>query len=251
MRAGPDPEDPVAFAGDPRAATVIFARCMARYTGRIDAELELGDRILMILHSGAVLLYAIGDGIKPKNWMPKDSQIAERSDDRIVFVSPDGGERLEIYIQNLWLEQQCVGTLHGRLVKLGDERQMADLLAHRLDLIAPQLELIGREYRTDVGPIDMLCYSHEHFQPVVVEIKRIRSSIGSEVIYQLLRYIHALPLQKQWANSKPRGVLVAHSISKPARELLRRHEMDFVRLSYENVVEDWPDDLPPIRQLLG
>jgi RecB family endonuclease NucS len=250
MHAGPDPEDPIAFAGDPRAATVMFVRCMARYQGRIDAELELGDRLLMILHSGAVLLYAIGDGIKPKNWMPPGSFISHRDDDSITFVSPKGDESLEIFIDQMWFEKQCVGTLHGRLVKLGSERELSDLLTWRLDMIEPDLDLLGREWRTDVGPIDILCFSRRDFNPVAVEVKRIRSSIGSEVIYQLLRYMHALKTEEKWRHTEPRGVLVAHSISKPAQELLKRNNMSFVRLSYDDVIADWPAHLPPVEEIV-
>jgi RecB family endonuclease NucS len=228
----------------------MFVRCMARYTGRIDAELELGDRILMILHSGAVLLYAIGDGIKPKNWMPPGSYIASRDEDTIVFSSPKGDERLEIFVDQMWFDQRCVGTLHGRLVKLGSERELSDLLAWRLDMVEPGLEMVGREYRTEVGPIDMLCFSRRDHNPVAIEVKRIRSSIGSEVIYQLLRYLHALEQMPQWQGTTPRGILVAHSISRPALELLRRNDMQFVRLSYDDVIADWPQSLPPIEQIL-
>lgn len=251
MHAGPDPLDPEAFAGDPRTSTLMFVRCLARYQGRIDAELELGDRIIVVLDSGVVLLFAMNKGTKPQNWMPEGSTITHRDDELIVFESASGEERLEIYVQQIWMEQQCVGTLHGKLVKLGSERELSDLLTYRMDLVEPGLEVIEREFKTDVGPIDILCYSHQDYVPVAIEVKRIRSSIGSEVIYQLLRYMHALKEQEMWEDTEPRGILVAHSISRSAKALIDKNNMRFVRLSYEDVVEDWPDDLPPVEQILG
>lgn len=210
---------------------VIFARCIVRYTGRIDAELELGDRLIVIKDDGAVLIHATS-GLLPKNWMPAGSALTQEPGlIRVEF--PKRGELLEIFVIEVHHDSDHVGQLHGRLVKLGSEREFSDRLAQDLERVEAGLALVGREYRTRVGPIDLMC-TDAAGGPVVIEVKRARA-VGVEVAYQLLRYLHAVGNDERWVGRPARGILVAPGLSRPLSAALTEHRLGFVRLSYEKL----------------
>lgn len=216
-----------------RAMRVIFARCIVRYTGRIDAELELGDRLIVVKDDGAVLIHATS-GLQPKNWMPAGSDLVEEPGlIRVEFPRRD--ERLEIYLIQVHSDSDHVGELSGRLVKLGSEREFSDLLAVHLGRVEENLTLVGREYRTRVGPVDLMTVDADGC-PVVIEVKRARA-VGVEVAYQLLRYLHAVGQEERWEGRPARGILVAPGLSRPLTAALAEHQLGFVRLSFEKLTE--------------
>lgn len=212
---------------------VIFARCNAVYRGRIDAELELSDMLLIRKDDGAVILHATS-GLREKNWMPSGSTW-EESPGLIVSEFPKRGERLEIYIDTIYSDNEHRGELAGKLVRIGGEREMADILSMKLKLVESGLMLIAREARTPVGPIDILC-ADKRGNPVAIELKRGSTGVGPEVAYQLLRYIHALEAMPEWQGKTPRGILVAPSLRRGMKELLDERGLGFVRLTYQDVV---------------
>lgn len=213
---------------------VIFARCSVTYSGRVDAELELSDVLLIRKDDGAVIIHATA-GLKEKNWMPSGSSW-EESPGLIVSEFPKRGERLEIYLDTVYSDTEHQGELSGKLIRIGGEREMADILSMKLHLIAPGLSLVAREARTPVGPIDILCVDKKG-NPVAVELKRGASGVGPEVAYQLLRYIHALEVMPEWQGKTPRGILVAPSLRRGMKELLDERGLSFVRLTYQDVVD--------------
>lgn len=211
---------------------VIFARCIVRYTGRIDAELELGDRLIVRKDDGALIIHATS-GLLPKNWMPAGSTFTQEPG-LIRVEYPRRDERLEIYLIQVHHDSEHIGELNGRLVKLGSEREFSDLLATQLDRVDPTLTMVGREYRTSVGPIDLMTVDRDG-HPVVIEVKRARA-VGVEVAYQLLRYLHAVAHDPRWEGREPRGILVAPGLSRPLTAALAEHQVRFVRLSYEKLI---------------
>lgn len=226
---------------DSRGAQVFYIRCSIRYSGRIDAELELGDRIFIVFHDGAAIVHALGDGVKPKNWMPSGTQWKDLGDTtKNIWVGEHQGrsEKLEIYVEDVWNDMQCFGTMHGRLIKLGSEREMSDLIADDLDLIELDLQLVEREYRTPVGPIDILAVDRKG-NPVALEVKRARVT-GVEVPYQLLRYLDSLRSDPRWADTEPRGHIVAPGIGRVCRAETDRMGLGFIRLDYANLISNSP-----------
>lgn len=72
---------------------VIFARCRVIYSGRIDAELEIGDRLIIRKDDGAVIVHS-HEGLKEKNWMPSGSTWHEEPG-MVLCEHPPRGERME------------------------------------------------------------------------------------------------------------------------------------------------------------
>ena len=92
------------------------------------------------------------------------------------------------------------------------ERILEDYLEKNIHLLEDGLELIGRQYRTITGPIDLLCRDKAG-AIVVVELKKGRAS--DRVIGQLLRYIgHVRTNEVDYEGQEVRGIIVSKTVDK-------------------------------------
>ena len=146
------------------------------------------------------------------------------------------GETLEIFIDEIYCEQEGPAGFTGELRKMGAEREFSDLIAGHLDRLGPpgSLELIAREWRTPAGPVDLLLRDTASGAPVVVEVKRNRISWGDA--YQLRRYADALRSMPEWEQHVPQGILVAPVLAKNAKPLIDADpDLRYVRLAYRDL----------------
>lgn len=214
---------------------VLFLRCHILYCGRIDAELELGDRLIIVKAGGELVVHA-ASGLNPRNWMPRGSVVEEERSDYMRVTHRRRGEMLEIFIDETFSDQCFEPVLDGRLIKLGSEREISDMLARRPHMIHPDADVIQREYRTPVGPIDILMRERTGLmRPIVVEIKR-KHVIPVEVVYQLVRYLDSLMRMEQWAHHTPLGIIVGPGFSKPVTAAAAERGITLVRSKYEQLL---------------
>ncbi len=92
-------------------------------------------------------------------------------------------------------------------------------LGKKYDLIVEDGELISQQYRTDIGPIDILAIDKKTKSFVVVELKRNQTS--DDTVGQLARYMGWIKEHKKDANV--RGVIIAGQYDKKldyAREMI-------------------------------
>ncbi len=92
------------------------------------------------------------------------------------------------------------------------ERVLEDILEHNLDELEKGLTLVGRQYPTAVGPIDLLAKDPNGIY-VVIELKRGRSS--DRVVGQIARYL-TWTVQRlgHGRNSQVRGIVVGQDFDK-------------------------------------
>jgi len=209
---------------------LIVARCSATYEGRLASTLSSAVRVVMVKADGCVAIHADVGAYKPLNWMNAPNSIVE-SDDVWVVRNP-GGEVLTIRF-----EEVLVDVVHeldtGRgLVMDGVERELQALLADHPGHIEEGLVTIQREFRTDLGPVDLLCRASDG-RAVAVEVKRVGEIDGVE---QLTRYLERLDRDPQLA--PVRGMLVATVVKPQARVLSESRgigwvEVDLARLRGE------------------
>jgi len=189
----------------------------------------MATRLIMIKADGTLAIHSDGNASKPLNWMiaPNTIEIGERSWE----VTNSKGERLSIFIEEI-IEDVTheLGDDPG-LVKDGVETHLQELLATRPWVIEEGLELIRREYPTDIGPVDLLCADREG-RSVAVEVKRRGELTGVE---QLTRYMKRLDNDSRLA--PVRGMLVAQSISPQARVLAEASGIDAIEVDYDGLRE--------------
>ncbi|MFT4744354.1 MAG: RecB family endonuclease NucS [Nitriliruptoraceae bacterium] len=212
---------------------LLVARCSATYEGRLSSTLSSGVRLLMVKADGCVAIHADIGAYKPINWMNAPNTIIE-DDGRWVVTNPKG-ERLEIFIEEVLQDVAWELDLERGLVLDGVEKELQELLADHPDHIEEGLETVQREFRTDLGPVDILCRDVDG-AAVAVEIKRIGDIDGVE---QLTRYLERM--QRDPLLSPVRGIFAATIIKPQARVLAESRgiacaEVNLARLRDEDEI---------------
>jgi RecB family endonuclease NucS len=200
---------------------LLVARCDVHYTGRLTAVLPEAVRLLVFKADGSVLVHDDAGGYKPLNWMTPPS-VVEEQDDRIVVRKRAGKseDRLEIRLTELLSDVTHDMGESAALQKDGVERHLQEELAAQPSALGQDLQLVRREWPTDIGPVDLMCRD-EKGDWVAVEIKRIGTI---DAVEQLTRYLERIEIEGC------RGVLAAQSIKPQARTLAEARGIDCVEV---------------------
>ncbi len=201
---------------------MLIARCSATYSGRLSSTLASGVRLVMIKADGCVALHADIGAYKPLNWMNAPNTVTEL-DDRWIVTNP-AGERLEIFIEEVIEDITVALDIERGLTMDGVERELQVLLADHPDHIEAGLTTVTREFRTDIGPVDILCRDARGAS-VAVEIKRVGEIDGVE---QLTRYLERMQRDPELA--PVRGILAATVVRPQARVLAASRGIDWVEV---------------------
>lgn len=206
---------------------LVIATCTVDYAGRLSAHLPLATRLLMVKADGSVSVHSDGKAYKPLNWMTQPCELSEEEGRWVV--TNQKGETLTIAIEEIHLDvDRDLGTEPG-LQKDGVEANLQELLAANLSVLGGDLSLVGREYPTDIGPVDLLCRD-AHGNAIAVEVKRRGEIDGVE---QLVRYLERLDLD---GRLRPvRGIFAAQQIKPQARVLATARGIECVELDYDEL----------------
>jgi RecB family endonuclease NucS len=189
---------------------LVVARCEVLYTGRLTARLPQAVRLLMFKSDGSVLVHDDAGGYRPLNWMTPPTVVEEREGSIVVRKRAGKSEdKLEIRIAELLSDVTHDMGESAALQKDGVERHLQEELAARPNALGQSLQLVRREWPTDIGPVDLMCRDASG-DWVAVEIKRIATI---EAVEQLTRYLERIEIEGC------RGVLAAQVIKPQARTL--------------------------------
>lgn len=203
---------------------LVVARCTVDYTGRLEAHLPEAVRLLMVKADGCVAVHADGGAYKPLNWMNAPNVLVDDPDR--WTVTNGKGERLEIVLLEVLSDTSFEFGDDPGLRKDGVEAHLQQLLADHPDTLAVGLQLVRREYPTDIGPVDLLCRD-EQGSYIAVEVKRRGEIDGVE---QLRRYMDRLdrdPLLRP-----VRGIFAAQRVKPQARVLAGERGISWVEVDY-------------------
>ena len=204
---------------------IVVARCSVDYTGRLSAHLPPAVRLIMVKADGCVAVHADGGAYKPLNWMNAPNHL-DQQQARWIVTNPKG-ESLVIVLEEVLADVEYdLGSDPG-LEKDGVERNLQILLADRAGVIEAGLEILEREYATDLGPVDLLCRDPSG-QVVAVEIKRKGEIDGVE---QLTRYLERL--NRDATLAPVRGILAATRVTPQARTLAASRGIGWVEVDYD------------------
>ena len=121
-----------------------------------------------------------------------------------------------------------MGTDPG-LQKDGVEAHLQELLADDPSFLVEGLELIKREYPTDLGPVDLLCRTSKG-ETVAVEIKRRGEIDGVEQLTRYLDFLNRDPLIKP-----VHGIFAAQEIRPQAKVLAEDRGIQCVVIDYDEI----------------
>jgi RecB family endonuclease NucS len=203
---------------------LVVARCEVHYTGRLTAVLPEAVRLLVFKADGSVLVHDDAGGYKPLNWMTPPTVVQE-GEDRIVVRKWAGKseDRLEIRMTELLSDVTHDMGESAALQKDGVERHLQEELAARPDVLGERLQLVRREWPTDIGPVDLMCRD-DSGDWVAVEIKRVGTI---DAVEQLTRYLERIEIEGC------RGVLAAQVIKPQARTLAEARGIHCVEVDLE------------------
>jgi endonuclease len=214
---------------------LVIARCSVDYEGRLAAHLPLATRLVMVKADGCVAVHADGGAYKPLNWMNAPNTILEQPGQWVV-TNPKG-ERLVITFDEVLSDSSVALGPDPGLVKDGVEAQLQELLALSPHVLGAGTVLVGREYPTDIGPVDLLCRSAGG-ATFAVEVKRRGELDGVE---QLARYVERLDRDSTLAPVG--GVFVAQLIKPQARVLAEARGFRCIEVDYDELRGLRPADL--------
>jgi len=206
---------------------LMIARCSVDYEGRLTAHLPSAVRLIMVKADGCVAIHADGGAYKPLNWMNAPNHLQE-GDDTWVVTNPKG-ERLTITLEEVISDTDHEMGDDPGLEKDGVERHLQVLLAERPWALEEGLQLIRREYPTDIGPVDLLC-SDMDGNTVAVEIKRRGEIDGVE---QLARYLERL--REDPRLGAVRGIFAAQVVKPQAKVLAESRGIDVIEVDYDEL----------------
>ena len=214
---------------------LVVADCTVDYAGRLTAHLPRATRLIMVKADGCVAIHADGGAYKPLNWMNSPNTIVESAG--VWEVANPKGERLVITFHEIFVDTSHDLGVDPGLQKDGVEAHLQVLLAERPWVLEEGLELVRREYPTDIGPVDLLC-ADASGRMVAVEIKRRGEIDGVE---QLTRYLQRLELDSRLV--PVRGILAAQSVTPQARTLGESRGIAVIEVDYDGLREVESHDL--------
>ncbi|MEZ5238531.1 MAG: endonuclease NucS [Microthrixaceae bacterium] len=204
---------------------LVIANCTVDYQGRLAAHLPEAVRLIMVKSDGCVAIHADGGAYKPLNWMNAPNTL--REEHGLWTVTNPAGESLRITLHEIVSDTDHEMGRDPGLVKDGVEAHLQELLAADPSSLADDLELVRREYPTDIGPVDLLCRDAEG-TAVAVEVKRRGEIDGVE---QLARYLERL--ERDPALRGVRGLFAAQVVKPQARVLAESRGIRWVEIDYD------------------
>jgi RecB family endonuclease NucS len=144
---------------------LVIARCSVDYAGRLSTHLPPAVRLLIVKADGSVLVHTDGGGYKPLNWMSAPCTLVEEpapeaqegeETEQVWRITNRSGETMTITVSEVLHDSAHQLGPDPGLVKDGVEKQLQVLLSERCHVVRSGLQLVRREYPTDIGPVDLL-----------------------------------------------------------------------------------------------
>lgn len=186
---------------------------------------------MIVLKPDGSLLVHQGWGREPVNWQPPGSKHNFSESDGKLKIScyrSKPKEMLEILFTEVYLVTSLLVKDEEELVLNGSELEYSKWISENPEFIEDGFQPIKKERETGFGFIDVLGKDSVG-RIVVVEVKRRR--VGPEAVSQLKRYVNYISQTKHHAKQeKVRGILVAPSITKKAKQQLESEDLEFISL---------------------
>ncbi len=202
---------------------IIIGRCSIEYEGRSESRLSEGERLVIIKEDGAFIVHR-PTGYAPVNWQPNTSAIrVEHAEDTLVVTAIRSSPREIVRVFFSDVKAVVMGKLvdTGEFIMYLDEHEIRDLIYEEPWIVEEGLKIIEKEKKLPVGSIDLFGYDSSG-KPVIIEIKRVTAS--RDAVLQLYKYVESYARNY---GVKPRGILVAPSLSQKAIETAEKLGLEY------------------------
>ena len=206
---------------------MAFIHCKIYYSGRAEAEVDWGDRMLVLKQDNALLLHQPENG-NPINYLRPGSTISTSVEEEYLVLNAENltsKDYLRVEINNVHDAMQMRLEDGKKQVLAGTEADMSDMIRDEPTLISNDFKPLSREEHTKYGFIDV--FGHDgNGALVIVECKRYAASLAC--VTQLRRYVEKMKQLK--GITDVRGVMASPKITPNAREMLTDWGFEWVRV---------------------
>ncbi len=203
----------------------LYCSCEIVYSGRAEAHLPRGDRLLLIKQDGVFLIHQPEKG-NPINYLKSGAELAlEKHEGHLLLKGKylPNKEFLEVEIYRVYDVMRRRLEDGQRQVLHGNEAEMSDHIRDTPSLIAPDFRPVSREEQTAVGFVDVFGHDGQG-NLVVVECKRYAAGLAA--VSQLHRYVEKIKHIK--GTEAVRGVMAAPKVTANALSMLHEYGYSFV-----------------------
>ena len=207
------------------SSIVFFAHCNIRYSGRAEAYIPDGDRIIIIKADKVLLIHQPENG-NPVNYLKAGAIInTEKKENHLLLRAQQAQDYLEVEIHRVYDAITRKLEDGQKQIIAGTEKDMSDMIKDNPQLIEPGFKPLSREEHTKYGFIDVFGYDKNN-NLVIIECKRYTASL--QAVTQLRRYVEKMKELRGIENV--RGIIAAPSISANALEMLQRWGFEWKRV---------------------
>lgn len=204
---------------------VIGCECEVEYSGRAEAFLPRGERLIIIKADNTLLVHQ-PEGNSPINYMKPEAKHSIIIQDGKLLLSSQNlklKEYLDINMTKVHFVQSC-GLKDGQKIQIiGTEKDMSEMIYSNPEFISPYFKPLSMEEHTQYGFIDVFGYDNDN-NLVIVECKRYCADLSA--VTQLRRYVEKM--KKIKGTDKVRGVIAAPKITENALVMAQDWGFSFV-----------------------
>jgi RecB family endonuclease NucS len=209
------------------ASLMAFCTCRITYSGRAEAELDWGERMVVIKQDNTLLIHQPING-NPINYLKAGSKITAHIEKEALILEAENTTTKDyIYVEI----QEVHDAMHKRLedgkkqVLAGTEAEMSDMIRDNPEVISKDFTPLSREEHTKYGFIDV--FGHDkNGTLVVVECKRYSASLAC--VTQLRRYVERIKELK--GIDTVLGVMASPKITTNAQKMLEDWGFEWARV---------------------
>lgn len=199
---------------------IAYVTATVQYDGRAYSELELGNYIVISKQDKSVQIHT-STKITPINYQKAGSKITIDNDTILVV---NKRESIKIKINNLLSITYLDDWSDTKLKLFKTEKELVDKIVEKWDdYVGIKVDTIIKEYKTQLGPIDIAGESDNEL--VLIEVKR--NSISCNNIYQLKKYIDTTEDKRP---IKP--FIAGPSIKQNAMEVCQKNSISYIEVRF-------------------
>jgi len=225
----------------------FFCKCRILYSGRAEAELEEGDRLIIIKSDNSLIVHQ-PEGSAPVNYMKAESSIEiQETNHSLILISKNQKykDELQITITKIYGFQAQKLEDGQKITLAGSEKDMSDMIKNNPELISKDFLPLSREEHNKFGFIDV--FGHDGAgNLVIIECKRYTA--GLSAVEQLRRYVEKMSELKGINKNKIKGILAAPDIAKNAEEMLISWKYKFKKINPPKKLEKYNKNQKSLRE---
>ena len=209
------------------ASLMAFVTCKITYSGRAEAELDWGERMIIIKQDNTLLIHQPENG-NPINYLKAGSKISVSIEKEALILEAENTASKDYILVEI---TEIHDAMHKRLedgkkqILAGTEAEMSDMIRDNPDLISEDFTPLSREEHTKYGFIDV--FGHDkNGKLIVVECKRYAASLSC--VTQLRRYVERIKELK--GVTQVTGVMASPKITPNAQKMLQDWGLSWKRV---------------------